>query len=100
LGLKIVISELDVNDSNLSGNIETRDRLVAEAYSDFLAVALDHRAVIVVTTWGLSDRYSWLSWNSPSSNGTPLRPLPYSQDLQPKPALIALKNAFKKAPKR
>jgi len=100
LGFKIIISELDVNDRDLPADIEIRDHLVAEAYSDFLAVALNEPAVISITTWGLSDRYSWLSWISPRQDKLPVRPLPYDEQLEPKPAWKAIANAFQNAPNR
>ncbi len=100
LGLKIIISELDAHDRNLPSNITFRDRAVAKAYSDVLSVALNEPAVIAVTTWGLSDRYTWLSWHSPRQDNLPLRPLPYDDKLKPKQARKALASSFRNASKR
>ncbi|PJF37794.1 MAG: glycosyl hydrolase family 10, partial [Phototrophicales bacterium] len=92
--------ELDVTDRYLPGDVNMRDRLVAEAYREFLAVALAQPAVVGVTTWGLSDRYTWLSWHAPRQDKLAVRPLPYSDRLEPKPAYLAIAAAFKNAPKR
>lgn len=100
IGLKIIISELDVSDRDLPRDIQTRDRLVAEAYSNFLSVALNEPAVIAVTTWGLSDRYTWLSWQEPRSDNLPVRPLPYDDKLQPKLAYKAIVRALSDMPQR
>ena len=100
LGFKIIISELDVKDQQLPSNIKVRDRLVAEAYHDYLSVVLNEPAVIAVTTWGLSDRYTWLSWFAPREDQLPVRPLPYNEKLEPKLAFEAVANALKNAPKR
>jgi endo-1,4-beta-xylanase len=100
LGLKILITELDVKDTNLPADINTRDRLVAEAYEDYLSVALDEPAVIAVITWGLSDRYTWLSQFAPRPDGLPVRPLPLDDRLNRKLAWNAIARAFDNAPKR
>lgn len=102
LGLKIQITELDVIEKWLPENMElaTRDLLVAQAYHDFLEVALDEPAVNTVVTWGLSDRYTWLTWFAPREDGSSVRPLPLDQQLNRKLAWNAIAEAFAKAPKR
>ncbi len=56
MGMKILITEMDVTDKKLPLDTAVRDRIVAAAYEDYLSVVLDEPAVICVTTWGLSDR--------------------------------------------
>jgi endo-1,4-beta-xylanase len=104
-GVLIEITELDVSDAELSGGPDERDRLVAEEYERFLSVALDERAVRAVTTWGLSDAYSWL--NTPAApkekrrkDGQPNRPLPFDGELRRKAAWEALAKALDAAPDR
>jgi len=100
LGLKILITELDVRDKELAADITTRDRIVAAAYEDYLSVVLDEKAVIAVLTWGLSDKYTWLSDFEPRKDGKPVRPLPLDAEIQPKLAWKAIARAFDHAPKR
>ncbi|WP_052055243.1 endo-1,4-beta-xylanase [Myxosarcina sp. GI1] len=100
LGLKIIISELDVMDHELPGNISIRDRRVARAYYQYLSVALDEPAVISVINWGLSDKFTWLSYFSPRADGKPVRPLPYNKYMRRKRAWQAIARAFSEAPKR
>lgn len=52
LGLKILITEMDVTDKKLPLDSNLRDRIVAGVYEDYLSVVLDERAVIAVLTWG------------------------------------------------
>jgi len=99
LGLKIMITEMDVVDSKLPLDIVVRDRIVAEVYEDFLSVVLDEPATIAVITWGLSDRYTWRSTTRPRSDGAPVRPLPLDAELKRKLAWNAIARAFDKAPK-
>jgi endo-1,4-beta-xylanase len=99
LGLKILITELDVNDTKLPLNFAVRDRIVAKVYDDFLSTVLNEKAVIAVVTWGLSDRHTWLS-DKPRADRAPVRPLPLDANLKPKLAWSAIANAFDRAPKR
>lgn len=100
LGLKILITELDVVDQELSGDINDRDRIVADAYEAYLTAVLDEPAVIAVITWGLSDRYTWVSRFFPRSDNLPVRPLPFDTELNRKPAWTAIARAFDQAPAR
>jgi endo-1,4-beta-xylanase len=100
LGLKIMITEMDVKDKNLPVDIKVRDRIVAGVYEDYLATVLDETAVIAVITWGLSDRYSWLSEFEPRDDGAPVRTLPLDAQMRHKLAWNAIARAFDNAPQR
>jgi endo-1,4-beta-xylanase len=104
-GLKIAITELDVDDRGAPPAPDKRDHAVADVYARFLAVALDEPAVIALVTWGLVDPYSWL--NHPASfpqfvrpDGQPQRPLLFDATFQPKPAYDAVLHALEQAPVR
>lgn len=100
LGLKIMITELDVADRDLPKAPDARDRIVAGVYEDYLSVVLDEPSVIAVLTWGLSDKYTWLSKEEPRKEGAPVRPLPLDAELRRKLAWNAIAHAFDRAPMR
>jgi endo-1,4-beta-xylanase len=100
LGLKIMITELDVIDQKLPADPTLRDRIVAGAYQDFLSVVLEEKATIAVLTWGLSDRYTWISRFNPRSDAATVRPLPLDSDFKSKLAWNAIASSFDKATKR
>jgi endo-1,4-beta-xylanase len=100
LGVKIVISELDVSDVDLPKNIEVRDRIVAESYYQYLSVVLDEPAVTSIVNWGLSDRYTWLSDFAPRADKAEVRPLLRDRQYNVKPAWAAVVKAIKEAPAR
>ncbi len=97
-GVKILITELDVLDLGAPSDIPQRDQAVADCYRRILEVALDEKALRAVVTWGLSDRYTWLTPKySPKftrSDGLPSRPLPFDEQFQPKPAYHAILKTF------
>jgi endo-1,4-beta-xylanase len=104
-GLKIVITELDVDDRGAPAAEAERDRAVADVYSRFLAVALDEPSVIALVTWGLVDPFSWLNHNGyfpqfARPDGLPQRPLLFDAALRPKPAYDAVLRALQHAPQR
>ncbi len=94
LGLRILISELDVKDNNLPAAVSARDQAVAAIYRDYLAVALADPAVIAVITWGLSDKYTWIATSAPRTDGLAVRPLPLDASFARKPAWDAIAAAF------
>lgn len=94
-----MLTELDMNDTKLQGDINLRDRYVAAAYEDYLSVVLDEPAVIAVITFGLSDRYTWLT-EFPRQDGQPVRSLPLDAQMKRKLAWQAMARAIDAAPKR
>jgi endo-1,4-beta-xylanase len=103
-GLKILITEFDVNDKSGPADPAVRDQLVADYYARFLDVALDETKVIEFATWGLSDRYTWLSPaydpHFGRADGLPCRPLPFDDEFRPTLAYTATVNALRHAPFR
>jgi endo-1,4-beta-xylanase len=98
LDLKILITELDIDDRSLTQTVSERDRLVGERASQFLSAALSELAVEGVITWGLTDKYSWLNTGTQKrSDGTLNRCLPYDENFQPKPFWYSLYYAFRSA---
>lgn len=103
-GLKIVITELDVEDRGAPADAEARDRAVSEVYDRFLRVALDDTAVTGLVTWGLCDAYSWYNGayfpQFRRSDGLPQRPLLFDGEFRAKPAFYAVVRALEAAPRR
>ncbi len=99
-GMKIFITELDVQDAMLPGNVAVRDRVVADIYGRFLSATLRQPAVKGIVTWGLADCFTWISGYRPRKDGLPVRPLPFDANCQPKPAYYAIAQALQAAPRR
>jgi endo-1,4-beta-xylanase len=115
LGLKVMITELDVDVLPARGNMGNADvnrreqgdaslnpytaglpdevqEKLTKRYADLFAIYVRHRKEITrVTFWGLDDGHTWL-------NGFPIRgrtnyPLLIDRDLKPKPAFFAVLKA-------
>jgi len=100
LGLKIMVTELDVFDTNMPANQTARDEQVAALTKAFLDVALSHKETKAILCWGLADRYSWVAKFAPRPDGLPVRSLPFDAELKPKPMVSAIAAAIKNAPRR
>lgn len=90
MGLKVVITELDVAEANTALPVEQRDQLVADEARRYLDIVLQFDSVVGVNTWGLNDGHSWLR----SQRGRNNRGLPYDTDWQPKPMYEAIRAAM------
>jgi len=102
MGLKIIVSELDVIDSGGPGSPADRDRAVADMTRRHLDVVLARPETLGVVTWGLSDRYTWLAMREAGrrSEGQQPRVLPLDTELRRKPMWTALAQAFDAADMR
>jgi len=112
LGLKVMITELDVNvlpspgrslNADISTHYESRAALnpytnglpdavqaqLAQRYADLFSIFLKHRASVSrVTLWGVTDADSWLNdWPIPGRTSYPLL---FDRDGRPKPAFDAI----------
>jgi endo-1,4-beta-xylanase len=95
LGLRVYVTELDVNEQHLAGSGAEQDAAVARIYRDYVTMMVAEPNVDAVLTWGITDRYTWL--NDPKHarpDGTPQRCLPFYADYQPAPAFFALRDAI------
>lgn len=94
LGLRILVTEHDVDDWGGPLDIAARDAAVAEASARFLDVVTANRATSAVLTWGLSDRFL----DPPDARqwrvGYRPRKLPLDRNLDRKPMWGAVRHAL------
>jgi endo-1,4-beta-xylanase len=100
MGYKLLITEFDVNDKDLPGDLATRDAQVAAVAKDYLDLMLSYKQLDQVLCWGMVDKFSWLQNFSKRTDQTPQRATPYDDNYRPKPLREAIATAFESAPKR
>lgn len=100
LGLKVIVTELDVRDDRLPADIPSRDQAVAEHARAWLDAVLPNPAVLGLLTWGLSNRRSWLNDRFKRADGLPQRPLPLDAELRRTRLWHAIAAALDAAPAR
>lgn len=87
-GLDILITELDVRESDYSLAPAVRDAKVAAVAKEYLEIVFSEVTPKEVTFWGVSDRYSWLSkpsFNPENPDGHLNRGLPFDTNMKRKP---------------
>lgn len=89
LGLYLAISELDVRIANLPWDHGTNLALQQQVYHNAVAACMQFKKCESVTTWGLTDKYSWID-----STLGPDDPLPFDEAYQRKPAFYGMVDAF------
>jgi endo-1,4-beta-xylanase len=99
LGLKILITELDVNDARIAGGIAECDRAVAAAYFDYLTKMVPRMGCEQVVFWTPWDGDDWLDSlhgaNFDRADGVPHRAGLVDAAVRPKPAYFAVARALK-----
>jgi endo-1,4-beta-xylanase len=94
LGLSVYITELDVNLFGLQGSKEDKWNRQAEIYRAVTEAALESGVCRSITTWGLSDKYSWLLAPEFQFLGGGEAPLLFDDDYNPKPAYFAVRDVL------
>jgi endo-1,4-beta-xylanase len=100
MGYDLLITEFDVNDRDLPGDVAARDAAGAAVAKAYLDLMLDYRQTKEVLAWGMVDKYSWLQNFTPRKDGLPKRATLYDDAYKPKPMRGAVAAAFQAAPVR
>jgi endo-1,4-beta-xylanase len=98
LGLAVTITELDVKEADVVAPVDVRDARVAEHTQRYLDIVLSEPGVRGIITWGLSDRFSWLSdchaAASAPATAQQNRGLPYDAAFTRKPMYWAISRSL------
>jgi len=92
MGLRILVTELDVIDDKLTRDRTLRDEIVASRVKLFLQAIGDVCRPEVVITWGITDQYTWVPIWFRRKDGEPNRPLPLDANYRPKPMMREIRD--------
>lgn len=100
LGVQLHITEMDValpvgEDGKVLDPSDLQRQ--AEIYREIARVCLQDPGCTALQTWGFTDKYSWIGWETHKTKGAAL---PLDRQYQPKPAYDALKEALTRWPRR
>jgi endo-1,4-beta-xylanase len=92
LGVRVYVTEFDVNMHSFEGSTEERDQKQADVYYDLVKACVDVGAQICPNFGflGLVDRQSWYSGIGQDD----AEPLMFKDDYTPKPAFFSVRKAF------
>ncbi len=94
MGYKLLITEFDVKDKALPGDIALRDERVADYARRYFDLMLEYDELGDILVWGMVDRFNWLQGFAPRDDGLEVRGSPYASDYRPKPLRTALARSF------
>ena len=100
LGLEVVITELDVDDTRIARPAEQRRNVVADCYRSYLEYMIPLAAPRELTFWSIRDRDNWYDSYAAHdqtyrrSDGMPHLPGLYNEELQPTPAFLAVQHSL------
>ena len=84
MGYKLLITEFDVKDKALPGDIATRDAKIADYARRYFDLMLDYPQLGDILAWGMVDRFSWLQGFAPRGDGLEVRCCPDDSAYRPK----------------
>jgi endo-1,4-beta-xylanase len=85
MGVKPIVTVMDVRADRASGDADVIDAKVADLYTSYLETVFANSRCDTVVTWGLTDRYTFQRRRHADD-----RPLPYDDNLHPKKAAAAV----------
>ena len=97
MGYKLLISEFDVKDKALPGDIALRDERIADFTRRYFDVMLDYPQLGDILAWGMVDPFNWLQGFAPRDDGLLVRSTPYDENYRPKPMRDAITESLKQA---
>ncbi|HEY0909649.1 MAG TPA: endo-1,4-beta-xylanase [Bradyrhizobium sp.] len=90
LGLTISVTELDVIDNLLPADVTQRDRRVSQCAEAFLTALNEVDPIDSLLTWGITDKYTWVPIYYKRADGLKNRPLPLTDQYDPKPLMTTI----------
>ena len=97
MGYRLLLTEFDVKDKALPGDIATRDAKVAEFAGRYFDLMLDYNDHLDdILAWGMVDKFNWLNGFAPAkrADGLEVRGAPYDDAYRAKPLRAAIADAF------
>lgn len=104
MGLQVIITEMDVNDSKIMdsapGDFKSRDAGVAQVYSDYLTQMIQAGSINRVIFFAISDDKNWYdTMTTPQlvrADQSSHRPSLLGPNMEDKPAYLAVRNVLSK----
>jgi len=91
LGLKVYVTELDVNMNDVQADQEARDKIQANIYYEVMRACIESEVCNSFALLGITDKETWYNYLPGTPNANPLI---FDANYNPKPAFHSLRNAL------
>jgi endo-1,4-beta-xylanase len=92
LGVKVYVTEFDVNMSSVSGSSSYKNQLQAAIYYDMVRACIESRVCPSFSILGITDKETWYNYMDVKNAD----PLPFDDKYKPKPAYYGLFDGLQK----
>lgn len=91
LGVKVYVTELDVNMNDVKADDKDRDQIQADIYYEMMRACIESKVCPSFALLGITDKETWYNYlpGVPDS-----RPLMFDKNYRPKPAFYSLRDAL------
>jgi endo-1,4-beta-xylanase len=90
LGVKVYVTEFDVNMNSVVGSSDYKNQLQAAIYYDMVRACIESRVCPSFSILGITDKETWYNYiGSKNAN-----PLPFDRNYNPKPAYYSIYDAL------
>lgn len=100
LGVKVMITEMDVDLHEIRGTAEEKKAIQTQLYSDMMSACVESGVCVAFSTWGVGDAVSWITcdydWCVYKGAMPDAAPLMFDTEYQPKPAYFAVRDVLMK----
>lgn len=94
LGIKVYVTELDVNMNDVKANDEARDKIQSSIYYEVMQACIESKVCPSFALLGITDKETWYNYLP----GTPdSRPLLFDKNYKPKPAFFSFRDALQQS---
>jgi endo-1,4-beta-xylanase len=95
LGVRIYITELDIDTEQLTGTPTEKSQMAAQIYEDMVKACIESGVCDSFATWGISDATSWITCdNIYCINDKNAEPLMFDINYNPKPTYFSVRDAL------
>lgn len=91
IGVKVYVTEFDVNMSSVRGTADYKNHLQADIYYDMMRACIESKVCPSFAILGITDKETWYNYLPGVKNADPL---PFDKNYYPKPAYYALYKAL------
>lgn len=92
LGVKVYITEFDVDITQLKGSREEKLKEQAQIYKDMMEACVESRVCVSFATFGFTDKETVFNYLLGKKGADPL---PFDENYNPKPAYVSLQEALR-----
>jgi endo-1,4-beta-xylanase len=91
LGVKVYVTELDVNMNDVKADPKARDEIQSGIYYEMMRACIESKVCVSFSALGITDKETWYNYMPGTTNASPLM---FDREYKPKPAFYSFRDAL------